>query len=53
MLFVLIAVNLDVPIEQNIAILKPGPGATFARVFITEAFGTFLFVSLILSVKYH
>lgn len=48
-----LTINFNVPIHQNIAILQPGVGHNYVRVFFAEMFGTFLFVSFILSIKYH
>lgn len=33
--------------------MKPGPGETYGRVFVAELIGTFIFASLIVSVKFH
>ena len=38
---------------MSIAILTPGPAANYLRVFIAEMIGTFIFASLIISVKFH
>ena len=40
-------------VATNIAILKPGLGHFHGRIFAAELVGTFIFVSMILSVKYH
>jgi len=46
-------INFNETIESNIAILKPGLGAFYGRVFISDLIGTFILCSLILAVKYH
>jgi aquaporin Z len=52
-LVIYLCINWDFPIDKSIAILQPGVGASYGRVFVAELLGTFLFASLIVSVKFH
>lgn len=52
-LIIYLCINWDHPLDKSIAILKPGPAATYGRVFMAEMIGTFIFASLVISVKFH
>ena len=52
-LIIYLCINWDFPLNKSIAILKPGPAATTGRVFMAEMIGTFIFASLVISVKFH
>ena len=52
-LLVYVCINWDEPVQHSIAILGPGEAATYGRVFVAEMIGTFIFASLIISVKFH
>ena len=46
------AIDWEEEFTRNIAILHPGIGHFHGRVFAAELVGTFIFISLILSVKF-
>lgn len=52
-MIILACVNWDHPLEKSMAILKPSEFATYGSAFVAEMIGTFIFASLILSVKFH
>jgi hypothetical protein len=51
-LIVFSAIDWEEEFAKNIAILHPGIGHFHGRVFAAELVGTFIFISLILSVKF-
>ncbi len=48
-----LTINKSLSIHENIAVMQPMKNATYFKVFLIEAFGTFAFVTFVLYTKYH